>query len=152
MERRPMANTAPASAREVTDANGRTFLVGETPVQIMGRSRSYMVWLPWVAMMAAGVFEYAYGSAAKTLQATYNWSDTQTFTLTGVWGFFQAGIALPAGRLRERNVFSARAAMLTGAVLCFLAFLTVGSTGNVAGGDLVAWVLGGIGAGLVYAM
>ena len=64
-----------------------------------------MIWLPWVAMMAAGVFEYAYGSAAKTLQATYNWSDTQTFTLVGVWGFFPAGIALPAGRLRERNVF-----------------------------------------------
>ena len=34
-------------------------------------------------------------------------------------------------RLRERNVFSARAAMLTGAVLCFLAFLTIGSTGNI---------------------
>ena len=55
-----MANTAPASYREVTDANGRTFLIGEDPTQIMGRSRSYMVWLPWVAMMAAGVFEYAY--------------------------------------------------------------------------------------------
>ena len=63
--------------------------------QIMGRPRSYMVWLPWVAMMAAGIVEYAYGSAAKTLQASYHWSDTETFTLTGVWGFFQAGIALP---------------------------------------------------------
>ena len=146
-----MANPASVSYREITDANGRTFRVGEEPAQIMGRSRSYMVWLPWVAMMAAGVFEYAYGSAAKTLQATYNWSDTQTFTLTGVWGFFQAGIALPAGRLRERNVFSARAAMLTGAVLCFLAFLTIGSTGNLVVVVLGYSVLGGIGAGLVYA-
>ena len=89
-----MANPASVSYREVTDANGRMFRVGEEPAQILGRSRSYMVWLPWVAMMAAGVFEYAYGSAAKTLQASYDWSDTQTFTLTGVWGFFQAGIAL----------------------------------------------------------
>jgi hypothetical protein len=95
-----------------------------------------------------GVFEHAYGSAAKTLQATYNWGDTETFTLTGVWGFFQAGIALPAGRLRERNVFSARAAMLSGAVLCFLAFLTIGSTGNMAVVVLGYSVLGGIGAGL----
>jgi hypothetical protein len=71
-----MANPASVSYREVTDANGRKFRVGEEPAQIMGRSRSYMVWLPWVAMMAAGVFEYAYGSAAKTLQATYHWSDT----------------------------------------------------------------------------
>lgn len=146
-----MANPASVSYREVTDANGRKFRVGEEPAQIMGRSRSYMVWLPWVAMMAAGVFEYAYGSAAKTLQASYHWSDTETFTLTGVWGFFQAGIALPAGRLRERNVFSARAAMLTGAVLCFLAFLTIGSTGNIVVVVLGYSVLGGIGAGLVYA-
>ena len=146
-----MASPASVSYREVTDANGRMFRVGEEPAQILGRSRSYMVWLPWVAMMAAGVFEYAYGSAAKTLQASYNWSDTETFTLTGVWGFFQAGIALPAGRLRERNVFSARAAMLTGAVLCFLAFLTIGSTGNIVLVVLGYSVLGGIGAGLVYA-
>ena len=110
-----------------------------------------MIWLPWVAMMAAGVFEYAYGSAAKTLQATYNWSDTQTFTLVGVWGFFQAGIALPAGRLRERNVFPARAAMLTGGVLCLIAFLTIANTGNMAVVIAGYSVLGGIGAGLVYA-
>jgi MFS family permease len=110
-----------------------------------------MIWLPWVAMMAAGVFEYAYGSAAKTLQATYNWSDTQTFTLVGVWGFFQAGIALPAGRLRERNVFPARAAMLTGGVLCLIAFLTIAHTGNMVVVVAGYSVLGGIGAGLVYA-
>jgi MFS family permease len=110
-----------------------------------------MIWLPWVAMMAAGVFEYAYGSAAKTLQATYNWSDTQTFTLVGVWGLFQAGIALPAGRLRERNVFPARAAMLTGGVLCLIAFLTIANTGNMAVVIAGYSVLGGIGAGLVYA-
>jgi hypothetical protein len=108
-----MASPASVSYREVTDANGRTFRVGEEPAQILGRSRSYMVWLPWVAMMAAGVFEYAYGSAAKTLQASYHWSDTETFTLTGVWGFFQAGIALPAGRLRERNVSAMRPARPT---------------------------------------
>jgi MFS family permease len=137
--------------REIRGDTGRVFRVGEDPAELMGRSRSYMIWLPWVAMMAAGVFEYAYGSAAKTLQATYNWSDTQTFTLVGVWGFFQAGIALPAGRLRERNVFSARAAMLTGGVLCLIAFLTIANTGNMAVVIAGYSVLGGIGAGLVYA-
>ncbi len=48
-------------------------------------------------------------------------------------------------------MFSARAAMLTGAVLCFLAFLTIGSTGNIVLVVLGYSVLGGIGAGLVYA-
>ena len=146
-----MATSQTASYREITDVNGRTYRVGEEPAQIIGRSRGYMVWLPWVAMMAAGVFEYAYGSAAKTLQASYGWGDTETFTITGVWGFFQAGIALPAGRLRERNVFSARSAMLTGAVCCLIAFLTIGSTGSIVLVVLGYSVLGGIGAGLVYA-
>lgn len=146
-----MATTQPATYREITDANGRTYRVGEAPAQLMGRSRGYMVWLPWAAMMAAGVFEYAYGSAAKTLQASYGWNDTTTFTFTGVWGFFQAGIALPAGRLRERNVVSARAAMITGAICCLIAFLTVGTTGNVVAMVIGYSVIGGIGAGLIYA-
>jgi MFS family permease len=146
-----MAISPAPSYQEIRGDTGRVYRVGEDPEQLMGRSRSYMIWLPWVAMMAAGVFEYAYGSAAKTLQATYNWSDTQTFTLVGVWGFFQAGIALPAGRLRERSVFPARAAMLTGAVLCLIAFLTIANTGNIVVVVLGYSVLGGIGAGLVYA-
>ena len=144
--------SSPAPAyRDIEGPTGRIFRVGEDPKQLMGRSRNYMIWLPWIAMMAAGVFEYAYGSAAKTLQATYGWNDTETFTLVGVWGFFQAGIALPAGRLRERNVFPARAAMLTGAVLCLLAFLTIANTGNMVAVVAGYSVLGGIGAGLVYA-
>ena len=144
--------TSPASAyQEIKGATGRVYRVGERPEDLMGRSRAYMIWLPWVAMMAAGVFEYAYGSAAKTLQATYGWGDTETFTLVGVWGFFQAGIALPAGRLRERNAFPARSAMLTGAVLCLIAFLVIGSTGNIVAVVAGYSVLGGVGAGLVYA-
>jgi len=146
-----MTSSPATDYQEIEGPTGRVFRVGESPTELMGRSRNYMIWLPWVAMMAAGVFEYAYGSAAKTLQATYGWNDTQTFTLVGVWGFFQAGIALPAGRLRERNVFPARAAMLTGAVLCLLAFLTIANTGNMVAVVAGYSVLGGIGAGLVYA-
>jgi MFS family permease len=146
-----MAISESVSYQEITSANGRVYRVGEDPKDILGRSRGYMVWLPWVAMMAAGVFEYAYGSAAKTLQATYGWGDTETFTLTGVWGFFQAGIALPAGRLREKKLFSPRAAMLTGSVLCLIAFVTLGNTGNLVLNIIGYGVLGGIGTGLVYA-
>jgi len=146
-----MAISPSSTYRDIKGTGGRVYRVGEDPHDLMGRSRSYMIWLPWVAMMAAGVFEYAYGSAAKTLEASYGWSDTQTFTITGVWGFFQAGIALPAGRLRERNIFPARAAMLTGAVLCLIAFVTIGNTGNMVAVVAGYSVLGGIGAGLVYA-
>src|SRR5262245_28134984 len=106
-----MAATA-ESYREVTDANGRTYRIGESPHDLTGRSRTYMIWLPWLAMVAISVFEYAYGSAASTLEENYHWSTTQTFWITSVWAFFQAGVAFPAGRLRERGKVSARAAML----------------------------------------
>lgn len=146
-----MARSKVLTYDEITTSGGRTYRVGEDPKQILGRSRNSMIWLPWIAMMAAGVFEYAFGSAAKTLQATYGWTNVDTFTLTGVWGFFQAGIALPAGRLREKYRFSPKAAMFIGAVLSLIAFISIGYSGSIAF-DVVGYgVLGGIGTGLVYA-
>ena len=57
------STTAPPNYREITDANGRVYRVGETDRDVLGRSRASMVWLPWIAMMAVSVFEYGYGAA-----------------------------------------------------------------------------------------
>jgi hypothetical protein len=38
--------------REVTDANNRVYRVGETDRELLGRSRAWMVWLPWAAIPA----------------------------------------------------------------------------------------------------
>jgi hypothetical protein len=76
-----------------------------------------MVWLPWIAMMAVSVFEYGYGAAAQTLRHAHGWSLSQTFWLLSIWALFQAGVAFPAGRLREKGIVSARAAMLAASVL-----------------------------------
>jgi len=135
----------------VVDETGRRYRVGESPHSLMGHSRSWMVWLPWIAMMGISVFEYGYGAAAKTLQQVNGWSLTQAFWIVTIWAVFQAGIAFPAGRLREKNVFSARAAMLTGAVFTAIGFLTIANTGNIPVVLLGYSVVGGIGAGLVYA-
>ena len=59
------STTAPPKYREITDANGRVYRVGETDRDLLGRSRASMVWLPWIAMMAVSVFEYGYGAAAQ---------------------------------------------------------------------------------------
>ena len=58
-----MTTTAkpPANFTEVTDKRGRVYRVGESDRDILGHSRALMVVLPWVAMMAISVFEYAYG-------------------------------------------------------------------------------------------
>ncbi|WP_405534583.1 MFS transporter [Streptomyces sp. NBC_00075] len=136
--------------REVTDSRGRVYRIGETDRDILGHSRKLMVYLPWIAMMAISVFEYAYGSAEDTLSHAHGWTQSNTFWILSVWVFFQAGIAFPAGWLREKGVLTARRAMYIGSGLCALV-LALSHLSNVWLAILGFGVVGGIGAGLVYA-
>jgi MFS family permease len=140
-----------ASYREITDANNRVYRVGETDRELLGRSRAWMVWLPWVAMMAISVYEYGYGAAEEALQDAHGWSMSETFWLLSIWAFFQAGIAFPAGKLREKDIVSARTAMLAGAVLSAIGFVSIANSDSLVIAYLGFSVCGGIGAGLVYA-
>lgn len=144
-------STTKASYEEVRDSKGRVFRVGETDRDILGHSRRLMVILPWIAMMGISVFEYAYGSAEDTLSEAHGWTHTNTFWILSVWIFFQAAVAFPAGRLREKGVLSARAAMLIGAVLSLGGFLAISHLHNVFLAIAGFGLLGGTGAGLVYA-
>src|SRR5258708_11531188 len=135
-----------ASYREVTDANNRVYRIGESDRELLGRSRAWMVWLPWLAMMAVSVYEYGYGAAQASLREAHGWSHSQTFWLLSIWAFFQALIAFPAGRLREKGVVSARAAMLVGAVLSALGFFSITQDSLVIA-YLGFAACGGIGAG-----
>jgi MFS family permease len=140
-----------AAYKIVTDDNGRKYRVGESPEQILGHPRTWMMWLPWVAMLAVSVFEYGYGAAAHVLEQHNHWTMTQTFWIVTVWAMLQPAIAFPAGRLRERGELPVRTAMLVGAVLTGIGFFTLANTGNI--GIVLAGysVVGGLGAGLVYA-
>jgi MFS family permease len=139
------------SFQEITNDNGRVFRVGESPQDIMGRSRTWMVFLPWIAMMAVSVFEYGWGAAAGTLEKVHGWSLGDAFWLASIWAVFQAGVAFPAGRLREKGVVSARAAMLAGAVCSGIGYFTIANSGNLFLAFAGYSMLGGTGAGLVYA-
>ena len=140
-----------AGYKVVTDANGRQYRVGESAEQILGRSRAWMMWLPWIAMMGISVFEYGYGAAAATLQTHNGWSMSQAFWIVTIWAVFQPLIAFPAGRMRESGALSVRTAMLLGAVFSCVGFLTIANTGSIPLVLLGYSVLGGSGAGLVYA-
>ncbi|MET8975372.1 OFA family MFS transporter [Streptomyces sp. NPDC004539] len=137
--------------REVTDARGRVYRIGETDRDILGHSRNLMIWLPWLAMIAISVFEYAYGSAEDTLSHAHGWTQSNTFWILSVWVFFQAGVAFPAGWLREKGLLTARQAMYAGSGLCLVGFLALSHLGDVLMAILGFGVVGGIGAGLVYA-
>ncbi|MET7904555.1 OFA family MFS transporter [Streptomyces sp. NPDC005336] len=137
--------------REVQDGKGRIYRVGETDRDILGHSRKLMVYLPWIAMMAISVSEYAYGSAEDTLSEAHGWTQSNTFWILSVWVFFQAGIAFPAGWLREKGILTARKAMLLGSALCLVGFLALSHLDNVLAAICGFGVVGGLGSGLVYA-
>jgi MFS family permease len=139
------------SFQEITNENGRMFRVGESPQDIMGRSRAWMVFMPWIAMMAVSVFEYGWGAAEETLEQVHGWSLNDYFWLASIWAVFQAGVAFPAGRLREKGIVSAKTAMLTAAVCSGIGYFTIAHSSNLVLAFIGYSVLGGTGAGLVYA-
>jgi MFS family permease len=144
------STTTTAPFREVKDANGRIYRVGENPRQILRGPRSLMVWLPWAAMFGISVAEYAYGSAEETLSSVHHWTSTNTFWLLGIWTVFQAAVSFPTGWLREHGKLSPKAAGLIGAVLAGLGFFALSHAPNLALAIGGFGVLGGAGAGMVY--
>lgn len=143
--------TTPVPYQEVTDHNGRVYRIGESDVDIMGRKRAWMVFLPWAGMMGISSAEYAFTSAEDTLHEAHLWSSGHIFWLMGVWVFFQAAVAFPAGQLRESGRLPARTAMLLGALGTLLGYVSLAFAPNVAVAYLGFGMCSGIGAGLVYA-
>lgn len=137
--------------REATDHNGRVYRIGETDRDIMARPRWTMVILPWVAMMAISSSEYAFTSAEETLADAHGWHGATIFWLLGVWVFFQAIVAFPAGKMRENGTLSAKAAMLLGATGTLFSYLALAYSPNEVWAYLGFGFFGGGGAGLVYA-
>ena len=143
--------TAQPTYREVVDENGRVYRIGETDRDILGRSRVWMVWLPWLSMMAISSSEYAFTSAEDTLADAHGWHGSHIFWLLGVWVFFQAAVAFPAGRLRESGKLSARAAMMFGGAGSLMGYLALAFAPNVFWAYVGFGFFGGSAAGFVYA-
>lgn len=141
----------PVTYREVTDHNGRTYRVGESDLDIMGRKRKWMVILPWVGMMGISSAEYAFASAEETLHTAHAWSSLHIFWMLGVWVFFQAAVAFPAGKLRESGKLPARYAMMCGALGTFLGYLSLAYAPHVVVAYIGFGMFSGMGAGMVYA-
>ncbi|MFJ3276042.1 OFA family MFS transporter [Streptomyces sp. NPDC086776] len=137
--------------REVTDRNGRVYRLGETDRDIMRRPRWTMVLFPWLGMMGISSSEYAFTSAEETLHDAHLWASGHIFWLMGVWIFFQAAVAFPAGQLRESGRLPAKRAMMLGALGTLLGYLSLAYAPHVIVAYFGFGMFSGIGAGLVYA-
>ncbi|MFJ9814820.1 MFS transporter [Streptomyces sp. NPDC101151] len=142
----------PASllCREVRDRKGRVYRVGESDVDIMGRSRIWMVVLPWLGLTGVTCAAYAFVAARDGLRDAHQ-GGGDLFWPAGLWALCQAAVALPAGLLRESRRLPARTAVLTGAFGILLGYLALAFAPNLPVACLGFGVLGGVGAGLVHA-
>jgi MFS family permease len=134
----------------VRDCFGRTYQVGPEPETLIGRPRAWMAWLPWAAMAATGVMQYAFGSLVPHL-AGRGWSIAETLWLLAAWTVFQAVAGFPTAYLRERGKLGPRAVMVLGAVLMLVGLVSLAHLDSYVIALLGYSVLGGTGAGLVYA-
>src|SRR5919109_2106909 len=71
--------------------------------------------------------------------------------MLGVWVFFQAAVAFPAGKLRESGKLPARWAMMLGAVGTLLGYVSLAYAPHVVVAYVGFGMFSGGGAGFVYA-
>lgn len=136
--------------QEIRDFYGRRYRVGRTDRQLLGRSRVWMLWGAWVAMLVASAGQYGYGALMPVLGNTHGWSLAQGGWVFAVWILCQSSMVYPAARMRSRLGLSPAATMLAGAGLCATGLVTLGGSHNVTVVLLNHGVLGGIGTGLIY--
>ncbi|MGI5521765.1 OFA family MFS transporter [Micromonospora sp. CA-259024] len=143
-------STSDTAVREITDFYGRRYRVGESDQALLGRSRAWMVGLPWAAMLAVSLFQYGFGAALPTLAAANGWSLWQAFAVLGLWVVCQAASSPLGGWLYRRQRRRLAVPMLAGAACCLTALVTLAHSGDLRAVLLGYSVLGGVGAGLVY--
>ncbi len=141
----------PQSVREIRDNNGRSYRVGESPEELMGRPRSSVLRQAWIPMAAVGVMQYGYGAAVPSLMERNGWGLVGALWLLAGWTVFQAGVGFPTAYLRERRRLGPRTVMVAGAALSALGLVALAHSTDLLGALLGFSVLGGTGAGLVYA-
>lgn len=137
--------------RILRDHYGRRYRVGESDVELLGKPRSWMAWLSWAAMFAAGIQQYGFGAVAPVLMTTYGWTFPEVVVSFALWTVCQACAVYPTAWLRERGMFPPAVAVIFGGVLCSAGMFTLGHANNLVAMFIGYSVLGGIGTGVVYA-
>jgi OFA family oxalate/formate antiporter-like MFS transporter len=137
--------------REVTNATGRVFRVGEEPTDILGHGRWVQIVAAWVAMMLAGLLEYTWGALNPSLQAVHHWGSAPVFWAFSFFVIFESFVQIGTGYLRNRGLLPVRWATIIGGLVCgVIGYGILAETSSIWLAYLGYAVLGGIGSGMVY--
>jgi MFS family permease len=144
---------APTStpARDVRDVYGRQYRVGEDARELTGHSRRWQLWAAWACMVAISPLQYSFGSAALGLESSRGWGSAQTMWLLAVFVACQALVAVPAAWLQRVRRVSPTQLVVLGGMLASAGLATLAHSGSYVAVVLGYALIGGTGAGLVYA-
>ncbi|GAA0943564.1 OFA family MFS transporter [Kribbella koreensis] len=138
-------------ARDVRDVYGRQYRVGEDPRELTGHPRRWQLWAAWACMVAISPLQYSFGSAALDLQSNRGWGFVQTMWLLAIFVACQALVAIPAAWLQRVRRVSPTQLVVLGGVFAAAGLATLAHAGSYAVVVLGYALIGGVGAGLVYA-
>ncbi|WP_216208089.1 MFS transporter [Amycolatopsis aidingensis] len=140
----------PSVPHEVRDFYGRRHRVGVSDRELLGRSRGWMLWAAWAAMLVASLGQYGYGALIPVLGELHGWTVTEALAVLAIWTCCQSLTVYPVARLRHRLRLAPVVPMAAGAVLTANGLITLGASGSFLVALLNHAVLGGLGAGLIY--
>lgn len=144
-------NHVMAAPRDVRDVYGRRYRVGEDARELTGHSRRWQLWAAWACMVAISPLQYSFGSAALGLESDRGWGAAQTLWLLALFVACQALVAVPAAWAQRVRRTSPTQLVVAGGVLAAIGLLTLAHVHSYAVVVIGYALLGGIGAGLVYA-
>jgi MFS family permease len=140
--------TAP---RDVRDVYGRRYRVGEDPRELTGHPRRWQLWAAWSCMVAISPLQYSFGTAALGLDSGRGWGAAQTLWLLALFVACQALVAIPAAWVHRVRRATPTQLVLAGGVLSAIGLVTLAHVPSYPAVVVGYSLLGGTGAGLVYA-
>jgi MFS family permease len=143
--------TADGGYQDIVNDTGRVFRVGETPKQLLGYARKYVIWAAWAAMCLAGLLEYTWAALSGSLATAHHWGSAPVFWLFSFYVIFESFVQIGTGFLRAKGLLPVRYAVIIGGVLCgIVAYAITAYSTSIWEAYLGYAALGGIGSGMVY--
>ena len=143
--------TAKAQPRDVRDVYGRRYRIGEDARELTGHSRRRQLWAAWACMVAISPLQYAFGTAALGLESDRGWGAAQTLWLLAIFVACQALVAIPAAWVHRVRRATPTQLVVLGGVLAAIGLATLAHADRYPTVVVGYALLGGMGAGLVYA-
>jgi MFS family permease len=140
-----------STPRDVRDVYGRRYRIGEDARELTGHPRRWQLWAAWACMVAISPLQYSFGTAALGLGADRGWGTARTLWLLAVFVACQALVAIPAAWVHRVRRATPTQLVIAGGVLAAIGLLTLAHVHGYAAVVVGYSLLGGTGAGLVYA-